>query len=158
MAHLAGGRYLVVMRGEVLALVAAAAFWAPVAPASEAQGKVVSLGEVTTRVVRRDVDLEAALRGALDEELAAADLGRVPPNRWMILSASLVRMDSDAVVPSVSCVVSATLRGARGGAMVAILEGKARVEGGGVLTAAVERRAVRAAAHAALVRLRDAVR
>jgi hypothetical protein len=128
--------------------------------------RAVALGEVTSHVVRRDLDLEAELRASLDQELQTIDLGPAPKSQW-ILSASLLRMDTNPAdgsaprrtpKPTLTCVVSATLRGARGGAMVAILEGRARVDGEDVTNPTTERRAVRAAAHAALVRLHEALR
>jgi hypothetical protein len=89
----------------------------------------VALGEVSSSVERRDVDLRELLRSTLEEELRALDLSRVPHKRRVILSASLVSMDT---IPSqddrsvTMCTVSATLRDARRGGVFAIVEGKAR--------------------------------
>jgi hypothetical protein len=129
-------------------------------PAAEASDPgAVALGEVSTIVQRGNLDLRALLRSTLEEELRALDLSRVPRSRHAILSVSLVRMDtqtsqeaeSDAAVTT--CVVSATLRDARRGAIFAILEGKARGAGG-----ASDGAIVRTAVRGAVARIPEAMR
>jgi hypothetical protein len=122
---------------------------------TQATGPRVTLGEVSTRVVRPDVDLSAVLRAAVLGELATLESPRKERGP-IILSAALVRMESDG--GRVNCVVSATLRTARGGTMLAMLEGRAGVETGAPITPEVARRAVEAAARAAVVRVPEALR
>jgi len=115
----------------------------------------VSLGEVSTSVVRSDVDLGEVLRAAVKEQLATLETPHAERGP-LILSAALVRMETDGA--RVTCVVSATLRTARGGTMLAIVEGRAGVVTDEPLTPLLARRAVEAAAHAAVVRVPDALR
>jgi hypothetical protein len=99
------------------------------AEGARAGAPLVALGEVSTIVERRDVDLRALLRSSLEQELHALDLSQVPKGRPAILSVSLVSMDtlpSAGDAPVTVCVVSATLRDAKRGAIFAILEGRAR--------------------------------
>src|SRR5438132_13891691 len=99
----------------------------PAARASDADA--VALGEVSSSVQRVDVDLRALLKSTLEEELRALDLSHVSRERRAILSVSLVRMDtlpSQDETSITTCIVSATLRDARRGAVFAILEGRAR--------------------------------
>jgi hypothetical protein len=120
-----------------------------------ATGSRVALGEVTTRVVRPDVDLGELLRNAVRVQLATLE----PPHAEkgpLILSAALVRMDTDGA--KVTCVVSAMLRTARGGTMLAVVEGKAGVVTEAPLTPAIARQAIEAAAHAAVIRVPEALR
>jgi hypothetical protein len=116
----------------------------------------VALGEVSTRVVRADVDLGELLRAAVLEQLETLDAPRGGAKGPVILSASLVRMETDGA--RVTCVVSATLRTARGGTMIAIVEGRAGVETDAPITLPLVRQAVLAAAHAAIVRVPEALR
>jgi hypothetical protein len=115
----------------------------------------VSLGEVSTSVMRPDVDLGAVLRAAVEEQLSTLETPHAEKGP-LILSAALVRMETNP--GRVTCVVSATLRTARGGNMLAIVEGRAGVMTEAPPTALVVRRAVEAAAHAAVVRVPDALR
>jgi hypothetical protein len=116
----------------------------------------VALGEVSTRVVRADVDLGAVLRAAVLEQLETLDAPRGGGKGPVILSAALVRMETDG--GRVTCVVSATLRTARGGTMIAIVEGRAGVETEAPITLPLVRQAVQAAVHAAIVRVPEALR
>ncbi len=143
------------MHRAALGIITAAAVWTGPHVAAAATARV-SLGEVSTRVVRPDVDLGAVLRAAIQSELndlSPATSGEKGP---YVLSAALVRMETDA--GRVSCVVSATIRTARGGTMLAIVEGRARVESQGQLSLFDVRRAVEGAARAAVVRVPEALR
>jgi hypothetical protein len=115
----------------------------------------VALGEVSTRVVRPDVDLGEVLRASVAEQLVTFEAPHADRER-VILSLALVRMESDGAW--VTCVVSATLRTARGGTILAMLEGRARLESSSPLSPGLARRAVEAAAHATMVRIPDALR
>jgi hypothetical protein len=115
----------------------------------------VALGEVTTRVVRSDVDLGLVLREAVLLQLATLETPHAEKGPF-ILSAALVRMETDGA--KLTCVVSAMLRTARGGTMLAVVEGKAGLLTDAPLTPGLARQAVEAAAHAAVVRVPDALR
>jgi hypothetical protein len=124
-------------------------------PALAAPPKV-SLGEVTSRVLRSDVDMGAVLREAVQEQLSSLNTASRTEKGPFILSASLVKMDVETT--KVTCVVSATLRTARGGTMLAVVEGKAGLLTEAPLTPPLLRRAVEAAAHAAVLRVPEALR
>jgi hypothetical protein len=115
----------------------------------------VALGEVSTRVVRADVDLGEVLRSAMQEQLVTLETPHAERGP-VILSAALVGMDS--LGGQITCTVSVTLRTARGGTMLAIVEGRARFESLAPVTPFLARRAVEAAARAAVVRVPDALR
>jgi hypothetical protein len=132
-----------------------AALSASSAPAL-ASGSRVALGEVSSRVARADVDLGAVLRAAVLEQLGALDAPRSGARGPVILSAALVRLETEG--GRFTCVVSATLRTARGGTMIAIVEGRAGLETRAPVTLPEVRQAVEAAAHAAIVRVPDALR
>jgi len=116
----------------------------------------VALGEVSTRVVRADVDLGEVLRAAVLAQLETLQAPRSDGKGPFILSAALVRMETDG--GRLTCVVSATLRTARGGTMIAILEGRAGLETQAPLTLSLVRQAVEAATRAAIVRVPEALR
>jgi hypothetical protein len=73
-------------------LVMASAVSAPVALG--AAERPVALGEISSEVFRRDVDMRALLRSTSEQELGALDLSRVSMKKRAILSVALVRMDS----------------------------------------------------------------
>jgi hypothetical protein len=128
----------------------------------EASGaeKKVALGEVSTNIVRSDVDLPALLRTALESELAGLDLSRVSRKDASILSVSLVRMDTEPTSrgASTTCVISATLRTKKGGAVFAILEGRARTDNAASSQKNAEANAIQGAVRGAIVRLPEALR
>jgi hypothetical protein len=140
----------------VLALGASAAFAASSADAGE---KRITIGEVSSQVSRSGVDYESFLRSASEEELRALDLSRVPRGKRVIVSVALVRLDTLAEprATDASCEISATLRDAKGGAVFAILEGKARAKSGGA-AGAVESTAVHGALRGALARIPEVLR
>jgi hypothetical protein len=119
----------------------------------------VTIGEVSSNVVRTGVDYESIVRAASEEELRAVDLSRVPRGKRVIVSVALVRLDTlaEPLATDAICEVSATLRDARGGTVFAILEGKARAKSGGA-PGAVESTAVHGALRGALARIPDALR
>jgi hypothetical protein len=140
-------------------LVMASAVSAPVALG--AAERPVALGEISSEVFRRDVDMRALLRSTSEQELGALDLSRVSMKKRAILSVALVRMDSTvaAAGKSTTCVVSATLRDARRGAIFAILEGKARAQGDpSSASPTMERSALEAAVRGAIARIPEALK
>src|ERR1043165_7736199 len=82
------------------------------APARAENVARVAIGEIGTRVTRPELDLRKALRGALERELAALELGS--SGKRYVLSASLVKLEPRRA-GGVSCSVSAVLREARSG-------------------------------------------
>ena len=140
----------------ISSIVLAAAVFA--APASAGENRIV-IGEVSSQVARTGVRFEPLLRAASEEELTALDLSKVPRGKRVIVSVSLVRLDTlaEPSTTDATCEVSATLREARGGTVFAILEGKARVKGGGT-PGAVETSVVHGALHGALARIPEALR
>ncbi len=145
------------VRSTLLALLALAGAGGALVRADAAE-RAVSVGEVSSRVARADLDLEGMLRSSIDAQLREASgvIGR--PGKPVVLSLSLVRLESDAATRSLTASVSLAVRSARSGGMTAIIEGRARVglESSRALT--MERRAIDAAVHAALVRLPEALR
>lgn len=121
---------------------------------ADAAERRVALGEVSSHVVRKDIDVTRVLKSSAQEELSTLDLARVaPPKDKVIVSVSLVRMEDDAA--SATCVVSATLRGERSGKLFAILEGKARAS---QPQANADENALRGAVRGAMMRVPDALK
>jgi hypothetical protein len=143
--------FRVALLGAALALVG------PVEQRAQASSpEAVALGEVSTVIERRDVDLRAMLRASTEEELRALDLKSVPLAKRSILSVSLVRMDTAHAAGDTdvtTCIVSATLRNAKGGAIFAILEGRAHADSG-----AGDRAILRTAVRGAVARIPEALR
>jgi len=153
-----------------LASLAAAAVVMAV-PATAGERRVV-VGEVSSQVARPGIDYEALLRSASEEEIRALDLTRVPAGKKVVVSVSLVRLDTlaDVRATDASCEVNATLRDARRGTIFAILEGRARARSGDGASAqsagrstleargAVEESAVHGALHGALARIPEVLR
>ena len=83
----------------------------------------------------------------------------MPRAKRVIVSVALVRLDTLAEprATDATCVVSATLRDARGGTVFAILEGKARAKSGEAQSS-VERSALQGALHGALARIPEVLR
>ena len=119
---------------------------------------IVAVGEVSTSVVRPDVDVPGVLRATVVEELPSIDLSRAR-RRPMILSVSLVRMETESTPdgPSTTCVISAALRTKKGGNLFAILEGRAKAQNGADPSFAQERLALRGAVRGALERIPEAL-
>jgi hypothetical protein len=145
------------LRVACLALLALLGAGAVLVPADAAE-RGVSVGEVSTRVVRANMDLEALLRASLDRALRDLDLRRASPGKPVVLSASLQDMAVDSSTRSATCSISVALRSARGGAMFAVLEGRVRVAFESGRPVSVESRAIDAAVRAALARVPEAIR
>jgi hypothetical protein len=96
---------------------------------AEERGPVV-IGEVATRVTRARVDLPAALRRALEREIAALHVVGTKRSKRYVLSASIVKLEQRhaGAAGGVECAVSAVLREGRSGAIRAILTGRAEAE------------------------------
>ena len=92
------------------------------ASASEAP---IAIGEVSTPTVTTDVDV-ASIRDAAAAEVGLLDMARLPARRRVVVSFALRPTATDRVV---ACSVSATVRDARTGVMIAIIESGAHAEG-----------------------------
>lgn len=122
----------------------------------------LSLGEVSTSVTRRDVDVPALLRILATEELRAVETSKAPRDarhRGAIVSVALVRMDteSNAKGSASTCVVSVVLRDPARGVLLALLQGRARAEDGSRAANAAERSALQASLRSALSRIPEAL-
>jgi hypothetical protein len=129
--------------------------------AGAAPASPLSIGEVSTEGVRNDSVLEAELRRILEQELVAVELGKPLP-RPTVLSVALVQIQMDRVALSgskaqVSVVLNATLRDKKKGAVVAIVEGRARAENEERLVDLLEHAAMKSAARSALSRVPQAL-
>src|SRR5258706_12366690 len=102
--------------------------WATPARAED-RGPVV-VGEVATRVTRARVDLPAALRRALEREIAALHVVGTKHSQRYVLSASIVKLEqrNGGTAAGVECAVSAVLRERRSGAIRAVITGRAEAE------------------------------
>ena len=147
------------IRSRSAAIVIALLTGAVSAAASPPQARSVVIGEVSSSVERPGVDYASLLRTVSETELGSLDLTGVPRGRNVVVSISLVRLDTFAETRSVdaSCAVSAVLRESRGGAVFAILEGRARARSGEA-PGLVERSAVEGALHGALARIPEVLR
>ena len=136
-----------------------ALIFATLAVTAQAGEKRVVIGEVSSQVVRSGVNYESLLRAASEEELQALDLSLVPRGKRVIVSVSLVRLDTLAETRGVdaTCEISAALRDAKGGTVFAILEGKARAKSAGT-PGTVESTAVHGALHGALAHIPEVLR
>ena len=117
--------------------------------ARAASDSEIALSEVAPPPPNSGVD-QAALKTAAEGEIKKIDGSRTR-GRKVLVSVALVPRD-DAPV-SFTC--NATLRDAKSGAMIAIIEGRARAEGNA--TADLKNQVVRAALHSAVRRIPDAL-
>ncbi len=131
-----------------------------IAPSVAAGRAPLALGQVTTRLDRDSDALRSAFRSAVERELSGIDLSKVKPSDRYVLSAALVKMDTraDGERTETTCVVSAMLTRERGGALHAIIRGRARAEDAPSEARSVELSAMRAAVHSALIRVPEALR
>ena len=148
-----------VSRGEWFVRAALVAGALALAPAADAGERPVKLERVTANGPEAR-KLEPAFRDAVITELGRVDLSGVDSRERFLLSASLVKMQTqaDRDQTSVSCQVKATLRRQRGGALHAVLSGRARVEDGPERQRAAELLAMQAAVRSAIRRVPEALR
>jgi len=129
-----------------------------------ARNRVVALGEVESKVRRSERWLYRALRRALKQELSRMELPKAPDQ--YVLSVSLTQLytkrldgderSNDSEAES-TAVISAILRKAKGGALHAILRGKATAVDVRVPTREIELSALQAAVRSALRRVPEAI-
>jgi len=128
--------------------------WCALLSASDvrAESKAVSLGEVSAP----DATIAPKVTSAVQDELGLLDLSHA--HKQAVLSVAVVRLDREARPrgEAITCVVSATLRNPKSGAVFAVVEGRARAEGESART--LEASALRGAVHGAVVRIPDALK
>jgi|SRR5688572_16913362 hypothetical protein len=130
------------------------------ASADAAPAPPVTLGQITTRLELRRSDLERAFRNTVQEELQRSGLSRIPSRERFVLSAALVQLDTRTKSRRAqsTCVVSATLSNARGGALHAIIDGRARAEDAPGATHQAELAAMRSAVESVFRRVPQALK
>lgn len=135
------------------------AFAGALATDAHASHSAIRLGEVTTRAAGADARVEREFRTLLVRELEKLTMGTTHRKEQYVLSASLVRLDAreSADASRATCVVSATLRLASGGVLIAMMRGRGTAEDErGALDEAVSH-ALEAAVHGAVVRVPEAL-
>jgi hypothetical protein len=131
--------------------------------ADSAAARPVTLGEVATSVAAkstRQINVADLLRHDAEAEIAAIDWGKTKLRHRYTLSALIVRLDSAPLgerALSASCTVSAAVRDERG-ALLAIVEGRARAEDAATAGMAAERDALAAAVRSAIAAVPEAIR
>lgn len=131
----------------------------PVPLSAEDPSIRLALGEVSTNVTRDGIDLVALLRAVSSDELRRVDLKGVrKPSS--IVSVALVRLETLSVVGGTSsaCTVSVVVRDRQGGAVLALLEGRARAEEGAARVREAEQHALRGAVRGAFARVAEAMK
>jgi hypothetical protein len=125
----------------------------------EARPPTVSVGEVTVKSAGADVPTERRLRFLLGREIDRLRLDTLRRSDTYVLSASLVRLDAHESGDGarVNCVVSATLRQARTGTLLAMLRGSGTVEDDRDMLEGAKERALEAAVYGAVRRLPEAL-
>ena len=122
----------------------------------------VALAEVSSSAPAAQLpNVAEALRHDVGEAIAGVDWSKTPKRKRYLVSAAVVRLESrrSSGALTASCTVSATLRDAERGNIVAIVEGKARSEEGPRAVAAhAERDALAEAARGAVAALPEALR
>lgn len=123
----------------------------------------VTLGEVATSVAAqgtRLANVSDLLRHDAEAELAAIDWTQTKLRHRYTVSALIVRLESTplgARALSASCTVSAAVRDERG-ALLAIVEGRARAEDSATAGLAAERDALAGAVRSAIIAVPEAIR
>lgn len=119
--------------------------------AGAAKPKLLSIGEVVSSQAKSSGKLPL-VRSTLEKELETIDWRKSTRNKPYIVSVSIVSIDTQTTRDKVSttCELSTTVRLARDGSVVAILNQRSRAENEPVYAKSVEEGAIRAAASAAI--------
>jgi hypothetical protein len=154
----------------IAALLAGSAFAEPKAKSTAAELRPaerklpVSLAEVASRVDEAAIPLPNAtdlLRKDVEAEIAAADWSKLPPRKHYKLSASIITLDAskvDAKTLRASCTVSVAIRDAKRGTLLAILEGRAKVDDLASASPRAQRDALTGAVRGAIGAVPEAIR
>jgi hypothetical protein len=84
----------------------------------------IAVGEISTPPVSSGVDV-GNLRDAAEGEIRQIDLSKLPPRRRLVISLAVTR----AAIDPIACTINATVRDAKTGAMMAIIEAGAKSDG-----------------------------
>jgi hypothetical protein len=141
-----------------LAVVAAAALFALSTSAVAAKTKLISIGEVIATAPQAKTKL-GVVRSALEQEIDSIDWRKSTKNKPYVVSVSVVSLQTETTQQKVAttCELSTTVRSARDGAVIIILNQKTRAENEPYYARAVEEGAIRAATTAAIRRLPSAL-
>lgn len=125
----------------------------------DARPPSISLGEVTVKSAGADAPTEQKLRFLLGREIGRLRLDTSHRSDAYVVSASLVRLDARESRDGTraSCVVSATLRQARTGTLLAMMRGSGTAEDDHDMLEGAKERALEAAVYGAVRRLPEAL-
>jgi hypothetical protein len=131
-------------------------------PASTLSAKVgapVVLGRVSTKLRSQHWLKPPEFRRLVERELSQLDMTQVKTKDRFVLEATITKLETrtSADKTEATCVVSGMLTRKSGGAVRAILRGRARAQDGPTKTRAAERAAVEGAVHSALSRVGEAL-
>jgi hypothetical protein len=124
----------------------------------------VTVAEVESRVDAASLSLQnpiELLKNDVETEIAALDWSKAPARRLYKVSAAIVTLESkkvDGTMARTSCTVSVSIREAKGGTLLAILEGRARVEDALTASAGAQRDALTGAVRGAVAGIPEAIR
>ncbi len=152
------GQWLIGAKGVLVSL--GLAVLCSLSTEADARKPVVSLGDVTTSVVRPRVNVADLFRREVTKQIAGMDWTAAHATEPYILSARLVQLDTETQGDRArsTCLVSTTLRKERSGALHASVQGKASSEDRRGLSDDNELEAMRAAVRSALRGLPSALR
>lgn len=123
----------------------------------------VTLTEVVSQIdpgATRLSNLTELLRVRVEAEIGAIDWSKEGLRRRYKLSASVVRLETSrsGAGLQVSCTISAAVRDAERGTLLATIEGRARVEGASSAGTSAEQDALTGAVHSAIGAVPEAIR
>jgi hypothetical protein len=148
------GRTHLLARGLLLALLGSS-----VSREADAGRSTIRVGEVSARVAGADATTEGTLRALVAREIGRLELDHPTRPDAYVLSASLVRLDArtSSEGSRATCVVSATLRRAGTGVLLAMMRGSGTAEDERSALEGAKARALEAAVHGAVRRVPDAL-
>jgi hypothetical protein len=146
-------------RRFLVAAIAAIAVAISVSTVSAKVSPPVAVGKVATKVKNRRWLKPAEFRKVVERELAQIDMTQVKTRDRFVLEATITKLETRATAErtEATCVVSGILARKSGGAVRAILRGRARVMDGPKQVQATERAAVEGAVKNALSRVEEAL-
>lgn len=133
------------------ALAALALFALSSSAANAAKTKLLSIGEVVATAPKAKGKINL-VRSALEQELDTIDWRKPTKNKPYVVSVSVVNLETETTREKVAttCELSTTVRSAKDGSVVVILNQKARAENEVAYARSVEDGAIRAATTAAI--------
>lgn len=133
------------------ALAAVALFALSSSAAYAAKTKLVSIGEVVATAPKAKGKINF-VRSALEQELDSIDWRKPTKNKPYVVSVSVVNLETETTREKVAttCELSTTVRSAKDGSVVAIVNQKSRAENEAAYAKSVEDGAIRAATTAAI--------